>query len=386
MKVLFLSHYHKDVKEIRQLATELRLHGIIPWVDKDGGFNLGDNNEDKARKVIQEESFGLILYATGNVFDRPFIKKVEIQTAKAMKKQDSQFLLVAIPRSIDFASLEKLSKKHFHFDLSNFHSIEIPDGIEIKPKFGEISRHILSIFLKKSAHQIKGSFSMQVCTREMLPDEKDDTLCVDARQLFLTEDGLQQNWPHFLQGLSDIKKEIASQYGRPRLKIHGSKHLTAAFLVGRVFSPFQLAIKQGDDLWMSDGHCQSSSCQIETLKGHKDSSDLSIEVSITKRVSSGVDRTISPKFRPCNRIQCAINENLIKIDGPVCRDIVQKITSKITNTVGVMDIKTIHIFAAVPQGLMIMLGREFGALPPVQLYEYDGNRYLPSILVPSGAL
>ena len=386
MKVLFLSHYHKDVEEVRQLATELRLHGIVPWIDKDGGFNLGDNNEDKARRVIQEESFGLILYATGNVFDSPFINRVEIQAAKSMKKQDPQFLLVAIPRSIDFADLEKLSTKHFHFNLSDFHSIEIPRGIDIKPKFGEISRHILSCILKKSIHQINGRFSMQVCTREMLPDEKDDTLCVDARQLFLTEHGLQQNWPHFLQGLRDVKKEIASQYGRPRLKIHGSKHLTAAFLVGRVFSPFQLAIRQGNELWMSDGHCQSSSFQIETLEGAEDSTDLSIEISITKRVSSAAERTISQKFRPCKRIQYVLTENSATIDGNCCRDVVQKITSQITNMVGIMDIKTIHIFAAVPQGLMMMLGREFGALPSVQLYEYDGNRYLPSILVPSGAL
>ena len=67
-----------------------------------------------------------------------------------MKKQDPQFLLVAIPRSIDFTSLKMLSKKHFHVDLSDFHTIDIPDGIEIKPKLEEVSRHVLSSVLKKS--------------------------------------------------------------------------------------------------------------------------------------------------------------------------------------------------------------------------------------------
>jgi len=49
-------------------------------------------------------------------------------------------------------------------------------------------------------------------------------------------------------------------------------------------------------------------------------------------------------------------------------------------------ISAIHLFVAAPQAFMMMLGRAFRGMPPVQLYEWDGGRYLPSLWVPAGAL
>lgn len=386
MKVLFLSHYHKDAEEIGELATELRLRGIVPWVDKDRGFILGDDNEKEARRVVREESFGLLLYATGNVFERQFIRRIEIAEAKRMKEKDPNYLLVAIPRSIDFKQLEKLSKNHFHINLSDFHTIEIPGGTDIRPVLGEISRHVLCYVLDKCQTHAKHPLSLQISTRELLPDEHDDVLRIDASRLF-RNDNPRPDWDRFLNGLIDIKKEIAIKYGRPHLKIHGSKHLTAAFVVGRVFSPFQMEIKQGSEIWKTDGKSLASSLKIKTIEQYPNSEELSVEISTNgKKVSAAVDRLLSSRLQPGNRIQCMLNDPLLGIDGPQCIDIIRQVRGQIEKAVGRRNVRAIHIFAAVPQGLMIMLGREFGPLPSVQLYEFDGNSYTPSLFVPSGAL
>ena len=386
MKVLFISHYHEDAEEIGELATELRLRGIVPWVDKDRGFILGDNNEKEARRVVREESFGLLLYATENVFERQFIRRIEIDEAKRIKERNPHFLLVAIPRSIDFKQLEKLSKNHFHVNLSNFHTIEIPSGSDLSPVLEEISRHVLCYVLERCKVQTNHSLSLQVSTRETLPDEQDDVLRIDASRLFRS-DNPGQDWNRFLKGLIDIKKEIANRCGRPRLLIHGSNHLTAAFAVGRVFAPFQMDIEQGIEIWKTDGQCLKSSLKTQIIGHYENSEALSVEISVNgKKVSAAVDRFLSKGFQPRGRIQCVLKEPRMDIDSPQCRDIIRQVRHQVESAVGNWNIRSIHMFAAVPQGLMIMLGREFGALPSVQLYEFDGSNYIPSLLIPSGAL
>ena len=39
-------------------------------------------------------------------------------------------------------------------------------------------------------------------------------------------------------GLMDVKAAISARQGQPRLRVHGSKHLSTAFLFGRVFAPY----------------------------------------------------------------------------------------------------------------------------------------------------
>ena len=37
-----------------------------------------------------------------------------------------------------------------------------------------------------------------------------------------------------------------------------------------------------------------------------------------------------------------------------------------------------HLFAAIPQALAVMIGHNLNAMPPVHLYEYYGGEYVPS--------
>ena len=106
---LFLSHYHGDAADVQELACELRLRGIVPWVDKDGGLQIGDESQAEARRAISDDCFGLLLYATERVFDRPFIREVELHQARVTKAADPSFLLFAAPRGINFTALAEKS-------------------------------------------------------------------------------------------------------------------------------------------------------------------------------------------------------------------------------------------------------------------------------------
>ena len=115
-------------EEIAQLAKMLRLHGIVPWVDKDGGFAVADDAELEARRAIREDCFGLLLYASADAFARPFIRDVEIDEAWKARQANPSFALFAVPRRISFADLRQLSTQNFGFDLSRYHTVAMPDG------------------------------------------------------------------------------------------------------------------------------------------------------------------------------------------------------------------------------------------------------------------
>ncbi len=78
MKGLFLAHHHDDAGEVRELGQALRLYGIRPWIDKDGGFSVGDGAMAEARRAIREDCFGLLVYASHSVLDSAFIRDVEV--------------------------------------------------------------------------------------------------------------------------------------------------------------------------------------------------------------------------------------------------------------------------------------------------------------------
>ena len=78
MQQLFLCHYRGDAHEVVQLATILRLYGIRPWLDSQGGFLIGDSFVGEAKRVIQQDCFGMVFYATPEAFERPFIRRVEL--------------------------------------------------------------------------------------------------------------------------------------------------------------------------------------------------------------------------------------------------------------------------------------------------------------------
>ncbi len=41
-------------------------------------------------------------------------------------------------------------------------------------------------------------------------------------------------------------------------------------------------------------------------------------------------------------------------------------------------ISEVHLFAAIPQALAVIIGHNLNAMPPVHLYEHDGGEYRPS--------
>lgn len=122
IKKLFLCHPREAAAEVLALADALRLRGIVPWVDQQVGFSLGDPQVDEARRVIHDECFGLLLYATQDTFKSDFIGCIEMNEAIRARDDDPSFVLVALPRRLTFKELSRLGLETYGVDLARFAS------------------------------------------------------------------------------------------------------------------------------------------------------------------------------------------------------------------------------------------------------------------------
>lgn len=387
-KMLFLCHYSGDGAEVKELALELRLHGILPWVDKEGGFSIADDCAAEARRAIREDCFGLLIYTTEHVFDRPFVREVEMDEAVKVYESDPSFALFAVPRGIGFESLRERSLSQFGIDLSRFHTVDVSTGV-LAEAYSKTASMVLSKVVERAADG-NDHVSLQYSTRDLMPHRLQDVLCIDARAVFRESVANPLGWERLLKALRQIKGVLSEKCGRPRLYVHGSKHLTAAFVFGRVFAPFEIDIRQTPDVvWSTDcplsgGLPLKAAVKVSTGLSHR----LSLEItSRYKNIERGVDRFLAEGGpQPSVRLQLRPASGVLTLDNALCRTAVAQTYDALDRVLQSHHITEIHLFAAAPQSFMMMLGREFKGLPSTYLYEWTGAGYVQACCLPSGVL
>jgi hypothetical protein len=392
LKKFFLSHYNRNADEVQVLAEALRLHGIVPWVDKDGGFHVGDHSAAEARRAIHEDCFGLLFYATRPAFTRKFIRDVEIDEALQIKQSDPAFVLVAVPRRLTFQSLSDLSQKHFGQDLSLFHTLPVSGRTDLRHACDRVAVGVLEDVLCRTAGTGPlSSLSIQYSTRDLMPDAPDDVLRIDATSLLRHAVNASADWARLLEALQAIKRQVSRICGRPRIIVNGSKHLTAAFLFGRVFAPFQLQIRQTPDaFWATDALPTPTklltATQTAGLPGER---RLFVEVaSRYKDIAAGVD-TLLAQGAPRASLRLSLRPVTVPLDvnsASMCCALADQAYTEIDKAVQLDQSKEIHLFAAAPQAFMMMLARKFQGMPPVHLYEWTSTGYVLSAVVSAGVL
>jgi hypothetical protein len=333
LKALLLSHQHEAAAEIAELATEMQVRGVVPWVDKRrGGFRAARESRPEARRVIREDCFGLLFYATEKVFESEFIREVEIDEAKRNREADSSYLLFPFARDMGFGTLKERSLAAFGIDLSAYHGVavgakEAPAEL-VRAKQIEAARLVLDEVLARSVVPGQPTVSLQISTRDLFPDEEDDVLRVDATHLFRDRVDDREAWARLLAGLLDTKDRLARTAARPRLAIHGSKHLTTAFMIGRVFSLFELDIRQtASGVWRTDAPFPSWANPLALTTEHGSGSGaLFVGIaSRNKNVAVGMDAFITRHDVVAPRRLVLMPPNgPLDVDNELCRAMVSQ--------------------------------------------------------------
>lgn len=402
MQKLFIC-YHSDFRtEVDALAQQLRLRGIAVWLDHDGGFAAGDNIHTVARRVIgsKDESFGLLFYASPEALSRDFIRKIELHEAILRKEHDSEYVLTAILHGLTFTEFSEQSQRKLGEDLSLFHSYQAKlagdgQGIDgLRALFAEVANSILRQRLKQfpGDHGSDVLLGINFCTREHLPPSPDDFLDIDASAVFGAGNGLDP-WPELAKALVDVKRIVRESLGVRRVRIRGSKHISAAFLLGHIFPPStvrEILVQQGGDLWTTAAAPSAEApLAMQIVDGSANSTALFIELTATDNDiresvrglmrQSNVRPHLSLRFEPKRGLtRGSVTGNDVAIAMAL------QIRASILHAQQKRQIDEVHIFAAIPQGLALLMGHYINALTPIQLYEYINGSYIPSTqLLPS---
>ena len=397
LEEFFLCHSSTDAPEIRVLAEELRLRGVVPWVDKNGGFQVGDENAGEAERAIDEDCFGLLFYATPEAFSSDFIRQVEVPRALRRKDDDPSFALFAVPRRMGFAELSRRSIEIFGVDLAAYSSraLEMMDGgigEALREQLCVVADEVLDKVLALAVEtDLGGALRMQFSTREFLADEEGDVLRLDAVELLEEATDPPRAWAQVHGGLLSVKRRVSRHLGRPRLRVHGSKHLTAAFLLGFVFpsTVCEIDIRTKVGYRSTDHEPTGKDLMVSRVSnGTVGTGALYVEISTgDKIVRDGVRRHVSRtgvsplkylRFMPGPQLGAATH-----MTNADARSIANQVRRELSRAISDYGISEIHVFAAVPQALATMLGHSMNAMPPIQLHEYDGRAYQVShVLTP----
>lgn len=266
--LFFLSYQNESIDDITQLAYELQFRGIVPWVDKlPGGFQAGDPSELEARRVIGEDSSGFLMYVTEKALDSGFVNNIEVPEALERQRREPAYPIVVVSPQFKFSELKQLTKEKFGIDLT-FANGYARNEDELTGRFlAKVAVHILRKHISMLPSQ-RGAFELSVNSYDSIASTPSELLRIDATQAlgrYVTNTAI---WSRLLEGVQDAKCEIANRFSRPRLVINGSKHFTAAFIVGRVFNQFRLDIRQKDDYWSTAGSIQElNQFGVEYLPG-----------------------------------------------------------------------------------------------------------------------
>ena len=334
----------------------------------------------------------MLFYATPEAFGSDFIRQVEIRRALQRKDEDPSFVLFAVPRRMGFGELSKRSIEAFGVDLAAYSSralegAEWADDQALRERLAVVADEVLDKVLALAGEaDLGGALRMQFSTRELLADEGRDVLRVDAIGLMEGTADPPRAWTRVHGGLSSVKRSISRQLGRPRLRVHGSKHLTAAFLLGFVFpsTVCEVDIRTKVGYWSTDHEPAGKDLLLSRVSdGTVGTGALYVELSTgDKVVRDGgrrhVSRTgMSPlkylRFMPGLDFRSATY-----MTNADAQSIANQVRRELSRAVSDYGISEIHLFAAVPQAVAVMLGHGFNAMPSVQLYEYERGEYQPS--------
>jgi len=182
-----------------------------------------------------------------------------------------------------------------------------------------------------------------------------------------------------------VQKKVAS------LRLYAFAHLSLGFLYGYVFrerTGFKLEIEQISkgkrNIWKTDAIQEEALLNMTPLDGELNSSNLCIKINLMSEDNnsfcsyvkkSGLSYRVLLEISPPNYPYIISNGQAVAIAKQLAQQIKEIHAKYGTNSV--------HIFAAIPLGLALLIGYNLNACGKIQCYEFDNpsREYFPSCIL-----
>ena len=380
--VYFLSYSRENIGDVKEIAKTLMIHGIEVWQDI---ANLGTGlAESEIRKAISIGSDGFLFFITPQSVKSAFIRRVELPEAETKYKLDSGFQIVPIfGLSIDKASTAL--KGCLTVPISNFNGAKVRGHGESQDVLAAAQR-AAEIILEGLTIQESDPLCIGLSSKQRTAANV--ALHLDFTRHF--ENGLPVDkvWTEQFAGALARVKGALVRRKRLSLRLHAFCHLSLGCLFGSIFrktTGYRLEVEQitnGEPtIWATDAKREPNPLRVIELPGALESRDLCVKINLMSADDRSVARyteknnmsyravlELSPAHYPCT------------ITGCEAIAIAMDLADKVKEFNARYDTNRVHLFAAIPLGLSVLIGYNLNACGTIQCYEFDNARreYFPS--------
>ncbi len=303
-------------------------------------------------------------------------------------------------RGVTAVEVQQICANHDYRSLTDFNGVNLPGRNTGKNRraffqaLREVARRTLEATLDLRLRRIGAdrSYEPWLCFKTF-PYEPPATsldLDLDLRELFDHRLPTDEEWQEMLlPALKDVNASLSIKTSSGKVHLFIKAVLPAAFALGYMFpatSPFTLFFEGDHGTWSTRGAISEPSplrCLSHTENG--DASTAIVEIAIARDTEQDVTRSL-----PALGISFGYHIRFDLEDGPDDVDGVRdaahalamahQIRKELKRLCDNQGILHLHLFAAVPAPLAVMIGHQFNALGKITLYHHikEKRNYIPA--------
>jgi hypothetical protein len=390
----FLSYAREDAEEVKYLQQQLNVRGVRAWRDVTD-LPLGGSNKEEITYAIEQEADAFVLYVTSQSLASDFIWDVEVPAALRRWERSHVFNVVPILHGISIDELEQHCAAHGLRSLTEFNAVRLPERDSDEEKFNRqlrlVARRILEatfdLRLRRAGADRNRKYEPNLCfqTHKYEPPTDSLDLDVDWTELFPSKDQLppEKEWDEILlPALDDVKQVLSTKISGRRLHMFVQAHLPAAFALGFAFpdaSHFTLLVNarvEGhDDVWSTAG----STTSVEAFHANSYQSDGDAHVAVMEiAIPTGTASDVAKNLQGLG----ISYKHHIRFDlpgGPDNRGVKSsaqalamslQVGKELRRLYGERGVTHIHLFAAIPAALAVLIGHQVNAMSAITLYHF----------------
>ena len=385
----FVSYRRSRMEECARLIASLRERGIPTWRDVDDLKT--EPTEAELRRILNDDSIAsAILWISPETAGSPIIKKVEAPIVlDRHSRQDGFFVVPVAAGGLGYEeAAEAIRSGTSIIDVGRWNIVKLESDPAEDADVTEVANRVLHQRLQAVDADSSADAPLRISlnTRQRVGHSPGTALTIDWSHRF---GGVQHreaetaDWQErLLPSLNDVTKAIQRFVPHRRLVASGLCCLPAATALG-----YHLMATAGIDIsWeqrMTDGSIQPWSLRAvpedcgfsaSNVDGSVDATDLAVLVSVNNDVSQAVAASSDEAgpFRAYVHIKQAESPLGAMLDTPgQATDLARKTVAAVREIrIEYRITGRIHLFAAVPAGLAMLVGQLLNTIGPVQTYEH----------------
>lgn len=376
------------------------MRGVRAWRDVTD-LSLGGHTKEEIARAIEQESDAFVIYITPQCLTSDFIWNDEVPIALKRQEHDHAFKVIPIFRGVTPLEVQRFCAAHSLPSLTDFNGVSLPDSsISGTKPFNDalaaVAERTLRATFELRLRRVGADRNYEPCicfkTFAYEPPTPSLDLDLDWTGLFKSKDEVPtvEVWEEVLfPALQDVKHVLSEKAPSRKLHVFMQAILPAAFAFGFHFpasAHLRLLLEDDDHgTWSTAGTTSDPlPLHLVTYKDNGTADVAIVELALSRATAPGLAQSL-----PSLALSFKHHIRLEPLGGPdhltAVKDaahalaMAHQIGRELRTLCDSRGVSHIHLFAALPDDLAVMVGHQLNALCAITLYHYilSKKRYIP---------